>query len=160
MRRLVGKGQHHTSLHTPCTDTHAQVLSILFVFVSFSFFFMCCRHEICVDGASACQVWRYVNECVDAKWRICANGRVVLKLSIFWLVNAVVRLEGGGLAEGTEAGDAVRFGNDMAPLYTLHTTGDSVLSFALVNRRLAVDGWCLLDVDGSLSAQAVALDLP
>ena len=32
----------------------------------------------------------------------------------------------------------------MAPLYTLHTTGDSVLSLALVNRRLAVgtDGAC------------------
>ena len=32
----------------------------------------------------------------------------------------------------------------MAPLYTLHTTGDSVLSLALVNRRLAVgtDGVC------------------
>ena len=49
-----------------------------------------------------------------------------------------------GLAERTEAGHAVRFGNDMAPLYTLHTTGDSVVSLALVNRRLAVgtDGAC------------------
>ena len=48
------------------------------------------------------------------------------------------RLEHGGLAGGTEAGDAVRFGNDMAPLYTLYNTGDSVLSLALVNGRLAV----------------------
>ena len=32
----------------------------------------------------------------------------------------------------------------MAPMYTLHTAGDSVLSLALVNRRLAVgtDGAC------------------
>ena len=26
----LGRGQHRTSLHTPCTDAHAQVLSILF----------------------------------------------------------------------------------------------------------------------------------
>ena len=82
-------------------------------------------------------------------------------------MNAVVRLEDGGLARGTEAGDADRFGNDMAPLYTL--------PLALVNGRLAVgtDGgtvaapYCLslgdvlvhalFDVDGSLDAQAVAL---
>ena len=99
-------------------------------------------------------------------------------------MNAVVRLEDGGLARGTEAGDAVRIGNDMAPLYTLHTTGDSVLPLALVNARLAVgtDGGtvaiidmnhpmaapcclslgdvlvhALLDVDGGLGDQAVSL---
>ena len=29
VRRLVGKGQHHTSLHTPCSDAHAQVWASL-----------------------------------------------------------------------------------------------------------------------------------
>ena len=37
---MVGKGQHHTSLHTPCSDAHAQVRAFfsLVFFLYFSFF--------------------------------------------------------------------------------------------------------------------------
>ena len=80
--RMVGKGHHRTSLHTPCTDAHAQVLSVLFLLCCLSPLFSCidldvvfCRHGICVDGASARKVWCSRERMRRSRWWTCASSK-------------------------------------------------------------------------------------
>ena len=68
---MVGEGLHHTSYHTLTHTTQHQRI-FCFAFLCIILLLFSCdldvvfgRHGICVDGASARQVWRSRGECVE-----------------------------------------------------------------------------------------------